>query len=134
MFRLERYPRNGYTISIQRHLLRSANGLRHKLRLLKWVDSVPHIGWNGVTFHQSPEGLGIESVSENDWFTGRRWYFLTSQGSKVYFVHSYRACPSVSSNSRVAPISSPSSVQEHNAAWVLATTDYAGFPYISAVR
>ncbi len=60
--------------------------------------SVPQIGWNGVNRHQA-SGL----------FTGY-------QGEKLYFVHSYRAMPSVA-----------------NQDWVLTTTNY-GDEFISGVQ
>jgi glutamine amidotransferase/cyclase len=60
--------------------------------------SVPHMGWNGVRVER-PSPL-----------------FADYQGEKFYFVHSYRAEPSV-----------------QNADWRLATTDY-GQPFLSAVQ
>ena len=60
---------------------------------------VPHMGWNGLSAVR-PGAKLLEPVTP---------------GSRVYFVHSYRATPSA-----------------QNAAWVMATSDYGG-PFVAAV-
>lgn len=61
--------------------------------------SVPHIGWNGLALHKPAPALA--AVGPED---------------RVYFVHSYRAQPTV-----------------ENASFVAATCDYGDGPFIAAV-
>ncbi|ETW03105.1 imidazoleglycerol phosphate synthase, cyclase subunit, partial [Aphanomyces invadans] len=64
--------------------------------------AVPHIGWNGVSAHQSSPIFA---------------HLDASTDPTVYFVHSFRA--------------SPSTV---NKSWVLTTTNYGAFEFISAIQ
>jgi glutamine amidotransferase/cyclase len=63
------------------------------------VYSVPHIGWNGLTMHKPCQALAMVAPAD-----------------RVYFVHSYRARPTVA-----------------NADFVAATCDYGDGPFIAAV-
>jgi glutamine amidotransferase/cyclase len=84
--------------------------------------AVPHMGWNGLRVHgggEGGEGGGAPASAAPGRDTGapRELAELARADAKLYFVHSFRAVPSA-----------------ENAAWVLATTDYGGQRFVSAVQ
>ena len=82
--------------------------------------AVPHMGWNGVRVHGVEEdgeaGAGAAAPGRREG-AARELAEMARADAKLYFVHSFRAVPSA-----------------ENAAWVLATTDYGGQRFISAVQ
>lgn len=67
--------------------------------------AVPHIGWNGLkVWKKSSLFMHLPQIEEHD-------------TTKVYFVHSFRAVKT-----------------EKNASWVLTTTNYGDYEFISSVQ
>ena len=80
--------------------------------------AVPHMGWNGLRVHGvGAGGAAAPPAPGRDAGAPHELAELARADAKLYFVHSFRATPSA-----------------ENAAWVLATTDYGGQRFISAVQ